>query len=450
MHYSTHITSWADPWFYNSDIITENTLAEAAFYASGNAHPVLRHTGSGQGLNEINGGLYNILLNNAQVSAGENSENDFCNAGSADLRVENGGVAYAEYNYWPGGTATVSNDGTGTAYTGNSLGVSSCSSSLQVQEIASRGVEVENDIYLSSTGASNSSPPAFYALVSNHAPNPAPSPRAMLHAAHIEATIGHYADAAAMLKALIKQHPNAKEAGSALTALGHMFEPLLASSSVMPSQVLNFVGQVAAVKGPLRAQGLEVLAHLYERTGDDAAALAAIKEAMALGPQSDRLFDAQSSAFYLHFGMGRFYKAAEVLASIEPQDDMERYEKLGMEWLLYLETGNKTTGAPEAISIAKESATKGAKPAEHLLLQAISFPNPFEETARIRYLLPEQSHVRLKVFDLLGRQVRVLVDEIQFAGSHVAQFNALELASGTYIYRLQTQYGVKTGRMTLR
>ena len=56
---------------------------------------------------------------------------------------------------------------------------------------------------------------------------------------------------------------------------------------------------------------------------------------------------------------------------------------------------------------------------------------------QITYRLPEQSEVRLSVFDVTGRRVQVLVDSFQPAGSHAVEWNTAGLASGLYFYRLE-------------
>jgi hypothetical protein len=78
-----------------------------------------------------------------------------------------------------------------------------------------------------------------------------------------------------------------------------------------------------------------------------------------------------------------------------------------------------------------------------------NFPNPFNPTTAIRYELGAASHVRLMVYDLLGRPVRQLVDALQPAGRHVATFHAESLASGLYLYTLDTGADVFTRRMML-
>jgi len=61
-----------------------------------------------------------------------------------------------------------------------------------------------------------------------------------------------------------------------------------------------------------------------------------------------------------------------------------------------------------------------------------NYPNPFNPSTTIRYDLPGIATVRLAVFDMLGREIAILVNEEQEAGSHVVRFNANDLQSGTY------------------
>ncbi|MCH8494096.1 MAG: chitobiase/beta-hexosaminidase C-terminal domain-containing protein [Balneolales bacterium] len=91
--------------------------------------------------------------------------------------------------------------------------------------------------------------------------------------------------------------------------------------------------------------------------------------------------------------------------------------------------------------------TEDQLPAEVALAQ--NFPNPFNPTTRISYDLPSESAVRLAVYDLLGRQVAVLVNERMSAGSHFVTFDAASLSSGVYMYRLEASGVVLTQKMTL-
>jgi len=78
-----------------------------------------------------------------------------------------------------------------------------------------------------------------------------------------------------------------------------------------------------------------------------------------------------------------------------------------------------------------------------------NYPNPFNPTTRIRYSLPEQSSVRLDVFNMLGQRVAVLVNEHKSTGSHTVSFDASGLSSGMYFYRLQTDSQTLARQMML-
>ncbi len=78
-----------------------------------------------------------------------------------------------------------------------------------------------------------------------------------------------------------------------------------------------------------------------------------------------------------------------------------------------------------------------------------NYPNPFNPTTQIRYGLPEQSEVRLTVYNMLGQKVAILVNSQQNAGWHEITFDASHLSSGMYIYRLATNQSVKTNKMLL-
>lgn len=79
-----------------------------------------------------------------------------------------------------------------------------------------------------------------------------------------------------------------------------------------------------------------------------------------------------------------------------------------------------------------------------------NYPNPFNPATTIRYGLPAQAKVTLKVYDILGSEVATLINnEIVSAGYHQVNFNAGRLASGTYIYRLQADNKVEIKKMLL-
>jgi hypothetical protein len=80
---------------------------------------------------------------------------------------------------------------------------------------------------------------------------------------------------------------------------------------------------------------------------------------------------------------------------------------------------------------------------------AQNYPNPFNPSTTISYALPTASHVILKIFDLLGREVVTLADEKQSAGFKSAEWNATGFSSGAYFCRLQAGNSVSITKLLL-
>ena len=76
-------------------------------------------------------------------------------------------------------------------------------------------------------------------------------------------------------------------------------------------------------------------------------------------------------------------------------------------------------------------------------------PNPFNPVTRISYALSETRHVRLTIYDVAGRLVKELVNNVKDAGEHVVEWDAGTLPSGVYFVRLQTGSGTLVRRATL-
>ncbi|NMB83330.1 MAG: T9SS type A sorting domain-containing protein [Ignavibacteria bacterium] len=70
------------------------------------------------------------------------------------------------------------------------------------------------------------------------------------------------------------------------------------------------------------------------------------------------------------------------------------------------------------------------------LLLFDNYPNPFNPTTTIRYQIPQDGHISIKVYDMLGREVAQLVNEVKRAGEYTVSFDGSKLSSGVYIYKL--------------
>ena len=101
----------------------------------------------------------------------------------------------------------------------------------------------------------------------------------------------------------------------------------------------------------------------------------------------------------------------------------------------------------ESPAVSATTDAAGANPTTFALES--NYPNPFNPSTTIAYSLPQEAQVKLEVFDVSGRSVAVLVNEFQTVGHYTASFDAADLPSGLYLYRIEAGDFVKTRKMTL-
>lgn len=78
-----------------------------------------------------------------------------------------------------------------------------------------------------------------------------------------------------------------------------------------------------------------------------------------------------------------------------------------------------------------------------------NYPNPFNPTTKIKFSLPKSGFVKLEVFDIVGREVSTLLNEIKNAGEHTITFNGSLLFSGVYFYQFESNGFTEVKRMML-
>jgi hypothetical protein len=78
-----------------------------------------------------------------------------------------------------------------------------------------------------------------------------------------------------------------------------------------------------------------------------------------------------------------------------------------------------------------------------------NYPNPFNPNTTINFTLPQSGNVKLIVYNLLGQQIKTLINEFKESGSHSINFDASQLTSGIYIYKLEASNFTQTRKMTL-
>jgi phosphatidylserine/phosphatidylglycerophosphate/cardiolipin synthase-like enzyme len=105
----------------------------------------------------------------------------------------------------------------------------------------------------------------------------------------------------------------------------------------------------------------------------------------------------------------------------------------------------KESGGSGTITSVGEQ--KSNMPARYELSQ--NYPNPFNPITNISYQVPSAGHINLKVYDILGREAAILVDEIKPAGTYSVRWEASHFSSGMYFYRLQAGHFVDTKKLLL-
>jgi len=99
------------------------------------------------------------------------------------------------------------------------------------------------------------------------------------------------------------------------------------------------------------------------------------------------------------------------------------------------------------VTSVEEIPQSGIMPDEYALSQ--NYPNPFNPTTNIRFSLPSNGHTSLKVYDMLGREVRTLISEEMPAGYYEINFDAHNLSSGVYFYTLTSGNFTSSNKMIL-
>ena len=158
-------------------------------------------------------------------------------------------------------------------------------------------------------------------------------------------------------------------------------------------------------------------------------------------------------AFPATGGWGR-WGTARLVTQLEPGLNTVRATATGqsgpnVDALLLDDPGLVGTGAAKAASEAVAASSVEDETAPETFALGANWPNPFNPSTEIAFALPEATDVRLVVYDLLGREVARLVDGPLGAGRHAARFDAAQLASGVYLYRIEAGAFTATRRMTL-
>ncbi|MCH7955814.1 MAG: T9SS type A sorting domain-containing protein [Candidatus Marinimicrobia bacterium] len=111
------------------------------------------------------------------------------------------------------------------------------------------------------------------------------------------------------------------------------------------------------------------------------------------------------------------------------------------------ESGNESPFSKIVSNLVVSIAEKGTLPLSYTLYQ--NYPNPFNPVTSINYILPKESMTTLTIYNLLGQEVAKLVNRVQSAGIYSIKWNASNVSTGVYFYKLQSGDFVQTRKMVL-
>jgi hypothetical protein len=103
-----------------------------------------------------------------------------------------------------------------------------------------------------------------------------------------------------------------------------------------------------------------------------------------------------------------------------------------------------SSGGPGGL---EKKGSKGEKTYRWNIAQ--NYPNPFNPVTTINYEVARESRIRLKLYDITGREVITLVDEVKPAGEYQISFDGAGLPSGVYLYRIETDKYVRAKKLIL-
>lgn len=140
------------------------------------------------------------------------------------------------------------------------------------------------------------------------------------------------------------------------------------------------------------------------------------------------------------------------LMTIRPDNDFIRpkwgiYRSLNKAYQLRDEAVRFNDFSIQEINVTNISEERSKLPNRFSLEQ--NYPNPFNPTTVISYSIPQSSNVSIKIFDLLGREIETLISKKQSQGYYSINFDATDIPSGTYFYRIKAGNFVETKKMML-
>jgi hypothetical protein len=149
--------------------------------------------------------------------------------------------------------------------------------------------------------------------------------------------------------------------------------------------------------------------------------------------------------------MDAWVKERMALTEFAGSSDVKVRFKLSTDNVIFTNYGDGWYIDDIVLSIFRDSASRIADensiPGQFTLSQ--NYPNPFNPSTKIKFTLPQSEKISIEIFSLLGQKIGTLVNKKMPAGSHEIEFNAKDLPSGVYLYRIQAGDYINSKKMLL-
>jgi len=427
IHQNTLSSAYSGSGIYSyggggSGWITNNIISayEAVWADNYSTLYMLKPSPSASGHNETLVGSVTLLAdNNSTIEAGGYSsiqgKNSFYGGGiDAQAIALNSSTITAQYNWWNSDFSNIESGG-GSVDMSNPLGSDPNGgwSGKLAAPIAANPSSMDN-VTVQARFVTTDSPMFDEAL----------------KAARNSMAQGNYDEAIRLFSEKVKSNDDLKRKKYALAQLAECYRRVGRSGFI--DFLKNEIRPTLAKSDELYVSSLELEGNVL--TGAQRYAAAATVYESVRSDYSGRPETYKHALFNLanlyqsQLGMGEKAKeCVEQLKTNYPQDELTRHAQILM--------GEENPTVSEGRIASEEQGERTQKP--DVALE--NYPNPFNPSTQIRYFVPTDGLVNLKVFDLLGREVVVLVNEFRKAGAHHVTFDASNLPSGIYFYRLQAK-----------
>ncbi len=331
--------------------------------------------------------------------------NHFCDE-DVSLKADVGGTIYASYNYWNDSNPTLHQTAGGTINLTNNLGLADCSGILSGTQ-NSYTAKDNNNVNSKTIGDSH----ATNRDLSNE-----------LNEAIYHRSRGRNQQSFDILVNIIEswEMPYARMA---------IQELLLLRDDINYSTMNSVILPLTEYANEFQETAISVLSlfHAYNREFDIAIALHEQLDELEL--REETRFDIQLQRYYLLIDAELYHEAEVLLDMMIPDNRLQQIELKSA--YAVVDSRTNTTRARSFSEPARQNSISS-----EILSSFGNYPNPFNPNTTIHFELLTSGQVTVSVYDILGRQVASLVNGFKETGTHYINFNAVNLASGMYVYRV--------------